>query len=168
MLRYLFPRLTPAPAAELYDAVVAEARKPHWYLEGGIADTIDGRFAMLATLLALVLVRLEREDRGASELSVVLTERFIDSMESEHRELGLSDQKLGRTVRKLVGSLSRRVDLWRLAVAGEQSWQDSTRASLYKSEPASDALSRTCDGLRLFWSGLEKLDGAKIAEGSLE
>ena len=168
MLRYLFPRLTPAPAAELYDAVVAEARKPHWYLEGGIADTIDGRFAMLATLLALVLVRLEREDRGASELSVVLTERFIDSMESEHRELGLSDPKLGRTVRKLVGSLSRRVDLWRLAVAGEQSWQDSARASLYKSEPASDALTRTSDGLRLFWSGLEKLDGTKIAEGSLE
>ena len=119
MLRYLFPRLTPAPAAELYDAVVAEARKPHWYIEGGIADTIDGRFAMLATLLALVLVRLEREGRGASELSIVLTERFIDSMESEHRELGLGDPKLGRTVRKLVGSLSRRVDLWRLAVAGD-------------------------------------------------
>jgi len=29
-------------------------------------------------------------------------------------------------------------------------------------------LSHTSEGLRLFWSGLEKLDGTKFAEGSLE
>ena len=35
------------------------ARQPHWYLEGEVPDTREGRFAALATLLALVDVRLE-------------------------------------------------------------------------------------------------------------
>ena len=45
--------------------------------------------------------------------SVALTERFIHVMESEHRELGLGDPTLGKTVRKLVGMLARRTQLWR-------------------------------------------------------
>ena len=32
-----------------------------------------------------------------------VTERFIEVMELEHRELGLGDPTLGKTVRKLVG-----------------------------------------------------------------
>ena len=71
-------------------------------------DTIDGRFAVLATITALVLVRLERGGDEAKRASVALTERFIEVMESEHRELGLGDPTLGKTVRKLVGSLARR------------------------------------------------------------
>ena len=80
-------------------------------------DTIDGRFAVLATIIALVLVRLEREGEAGNAASVALTERFIHVMESEHRELGLGDPTLGKTVRKLVGMLARRTELWRGAAA---------------------------------------------------
>ena len=48
---------------------------------------------------------------------MALTERFIEVMESEHRELGLGDPTLGKTVRKLVGALARRTELWRSATA---------------------------------------------------
>ena len=51
-------------------------------------DTLDGRFAVLATVIALALVRLEGEGEAGNALSVALTERFIEVMESEHRELG--------------------------------------------------------------------------------
>ena len=40
----------------LYRAVVAAARDPLWYREGGVSDTINGRFDMLAAVLALVLL----------------------------------------------------------------------------------------------------------------
>ena len=49
----------------------------------------------------------KRTARRAMPLSVALTERFIAVMECEHRELGLGDPTLGKTVRKLVGSLAR-------------------------------------------------------------
>ena len=56
MLSFLFPRLTPAEASRgsaLFAALVREARQTHWYVEGQIPDTLDGRFTVLATMAAL-------------------------------------------------------------------------------------------------------------------
>src|SRR5205814_4140658 len=103
----------PARGVALFDALTAEARESHWYVEGTVPDTLDGRFAVLATVVAMAIVRLEREGGSGIAASVALTERFVEVMESEHRELGLGDPTLGRTVRKLVGSLARRTELWR-------------------------------------------------------
>ena len=58
-------------AAGLYAAIVARGRAPHWYVEGAVADTIDGRFDMIAAILSLVLLRLEAEP-GAEALGVAL------------------------------------------------------------------------------------------------
>ena len=80
-------------------------------------DTLDGRFAVLATVTRSGMVRLERDGKAGNDASVALSERFIEVMESEHRELGLGDPTLGKTVRKLVGMLGRRVELWRRATA---------------------------------------------------
>lgn len=132
MLTNLFRGLTAQPArgAALFDAVTNVARAPHWYREGDVPDTLDGRFAMVTTVTALVMVRLEALGDTGTLLSVALTERFVEVMEVEHRELGLGDPKLGRTVRKLVGALSRRVDLWRAAQAGESDWANAATDSV--------------------------------------
>jgi cytochrome b pre-mRNA-processing protein 3 len=169
MLRFLFPRLTPKPAsgAKLFDAVTALARDPHWYVEGAVPDTLDGRFATLATIAALALVRLEQLGEEGEALSVALTEQFIHVMEAEHRELGLGDPKLGRTVRKLVGSLGRRVELWRAATAGDRSWDDAVRDSLYKAAPPAEALAVSAPRLHGLWSRLAALDLPALAEGTL-
>ena len=119
MLSFLFPRLTPSRASRgsaLFATLVGEARRPHWYVEGEVPDTLDGRFAVLATLVALATVRLERGDETAQLESVGLAERFVEAMDAEHRELGIGDPTLGKTVRKLVGALARRVELWRRAI----------------------------------------------------
>lgn len=166
MLRLLFPRLTADPerGAALFDAVTAVSREPHWYVAGEVADTLDGRFAILATVAALVLVRLERDEAGDA-VSVALTERFIHVMKAEHRELGLGDPKLGRTVRKLVGALSRRVDLWR--DAGD--WTAAARDSVFGGDPPSEqALAHVAGQLRSLSSRLGKTEVDALAEGRLE
>src|SRR5215212_7653675 len=135
MLSLLFRGLTAEPARgeALFSAITAEARRRSWYVEGSVPDTLDGRFAVLATITALALVRLEHDGEEGDRLAVALTERFIEVMESEHRELGLGDPTLGKTVRKLVGMLARRTELWRGA---DNDWIKATRESLYKGEVA--------------------------------
>jgi len=163
MLRFLFPRLTAQPArgAELFAAVTHEARQPHWYLQGGVADTLDGRFAVLATVMALVLVRLERGEDNADAASVALTERFVAVMEAEHRELGLGDPGLGKKVRKLVSALARRVDLWRAAVEADDFLGAATRSL------GADGEADNVRALRDLWARLNAASVAGLAEGRL-
>lgn len=169
MLDFLFRRLTADArrGAELFDAVTALARRRHWYAEGAVPDTFDGRFAVLATLTALVLVRLEADGEEGDRVSVALTERFIEAMEAEHRELGIGDPTLGKTVRKLVGSLARRTDLWRSAVGSGTDWIDATRESLYKSDASARALGHSATELKQLLERLDRASLDDIAQGNL-
>jgi len=170
MLRFLFPRLTadPARGAELFRWVVGQTRTPHWYVAGGMADTVDGRFAMLATIAALVMVRIERDGDSDPETAAALTERFVEAMTAEHREMGLGDPKLGRTVRKLVGALARRVELWRSAISRD-GWVEAARNSAYGGqEPSADALAHTAAALRDLWLRLDATPVDALAGGRIE
>jgi len=170
MLNFLFRRLTAEPSRgeALFETATSEARRTHWYREGAVPDSLDGRFAALSTILALILVRLEREGDAGNPASVALTERFIEVMESEHRELGLGDPTLGRTVRKLVGSLARRTQIWRSTVSAPNSWEDAVRQSLYQGEPEEDAVDHSMIALMEIWSRLEGTRLAELAEGHLK
>ncbi|MBV9526932.1 ubiquinol-cytochrome C chaperone family protein [Sphingomonas sp.] len=166
MLRFLFPRLTDRPArgADLFAAVTREARQPHWYADGGVPDTLDGRFAVLATVTALVLVRLESGGEPGDAAGVALTERFVAVMEAEHRELGLGDPGLGRKVRKLVSALGRRVESWRAAVAMD----DFAGAAVDSLGLAgTGTASHNVRALHDLWARLKALDVAGLADGRL-
>jgi cytochrome b pre-mRNA-processing protein 3 len=170
MMNFLFRRLTaerPGGVA-LFDWATGQARRPHWYVEGQVPDTIDGRFAMLATVTALALCRLEQLGDAANAASVALTERFIEVMESEHRELGVGDPALGKQVRRLVGSLARRVELWRDTVAGAGDWLEAARQSVYTNAVAADALSHSSAALQALWARLEAADLDSLIGGDVD
>jgi cytochrome b pre-mRNA-processing protein 3 len=167
MLGFLFRGLTAdsARGAALFDSLTAEARKPYWYVEGQVPDTLDGRFAVLSTVTALALVRLEHEGEAGNRASVSLTERFIEVMESEHRELGLGDPTLGRTVRKLVSVLAKRTELWRSA--GDAGWAEATYESLYKDEVPADAVGKSSEALHRFAQRLNEMPIESLERGKI-
>ena len=81
--------------------------------------------------------------------------------------MGLGDPKLGRTVRKLVWSLARRIELWRPAVRGGD-WNDAARRSVYsESEPQAEALAHTSQRLRDLWQQLEATADSAVAKGEI-
>jgi cytochrome b pre-mRNA-processing protein 3 len=169
MLGALFAGLTKHPqrGRALFGTLVAVAREPGWYVEGEVPDSLDGRFRVLATVLALAIVRLEAGGPAAQQESVALTECFVEAMDNEHRQLGIGDPTLGKTVRKLVGSLGRRVVLWRDSV-GMAEWSRAVADSLYRDATSSvDALRFSEDRLRALWSRLERASDAAITEGAL-
>lgn len=168
MLRFLFGRLTREPrrGQPLFERAVAEARRPLWFTDGQVPDTIDGRFAALATVSALLIVRLESLGPSGEAASAALTERFIEAMDAEHRELGLNDPGLGRRVRKLVESLERRVDEWQSVTAGERDWSETIVSSLYRrAEPGDAALKSSADALRDLWKRLCAASEQQLLDG---
>ena len=169
MLGFLFRGLTgePARGRELFDRVTAIARRPHWYLEGQVPDTLDGRFALLSTVAALVIVRLEREGTAGDPACVALTERFIEVMQSEHRELGLGDPSLGRTVRKLVSLLAQRTEIWRSARSGKSDWTQAARESLYKNGVSPQALRHSAEALEAISERLSAASLVDIEQGKI-
>jgi cytochrome b pre-mRNA-processing protein 3 len=171
MIRALFARLTGEPkrGQGLFDLAVAEARRPHWFVEGKVADTVEGRFAILATVTALLIVRLEREGTEGEAASVGLTERFVEAMDAEIREMGVGDPALGRQVRSLVGALGTRVERWRAAVDSNAGWTDAVCRSVYRGqEEDPDASGHAADSLKTLWARIEHAPLEELREGRLE
>lgn len=99
--------------AELYERVVTLARAPDWYRAGGVPDTLDGRFDMVVLVLSLVLFRLEREGEQGKLAAARLTERFVEDMDGQVREIGFGDLVVGKQIGKLMGALGGRLGAYR-------------------------------------------------------
>ena len=98
--------------------MVARARQPHWYLEGGVPDTLDGRFDMVAAVVAMVLLRLEGDGQGdAAHLSSELTELFVDDMDAQIRQIGFGDMVVGKQIGRMMAMLGGRLGAYREGVA---------------------------------------------------
>lgn len=118
-MRILSRLFTPSPdprdtVRALWQRVVREARDPYWYRHG-VADTMEGRFDMVSTVLALVMLRMEREP----DLTVVtapLTEIFVEEMDGQLRQSGVGDLMVGKQIGKLMASLGGRIGAFRTAL----------------------------------------------------
>jgi cytochrome b pre-mRNA-processing protein 3 len=104
---------------DLWHRVVIEARDPYWY-HHGVADTLEGRFDMVSAVLALVMLRMEREPDLAA-LTGPLTEVFVADMDGQLRQSGVGDLMVGKQIGKLMASLGGRIGAFRAALAGTPS-----------------------------------------------
>ena len=166
----LFARSMPLPdGAPLYAAIVAETRRPDWYAEAGVEDKMDGRFAVLATLMALADVRLDRGGEEAKAVAPRLAECFIADMDAQMREAGFGDPSIGKQVRTMVGALASRVDWWRRAKSGELDWNDAVRLSIYRDEPPESeaAVTYSSEALKRFDEGLGGFSDRAVMEGHI-
>ena len=165
-----FRRRDREAAAALYASVVAKAREPHWYLDGGAPDTLDGRFDMVAAVLAMVMLRIEAEppgDPAAAALSTDLTERFVDDMDAQVRQIGFGDIVVGKHVGRMMGMLGGRLGAYRDGVAAGD-LREALIRNLWRGEaPVDGAATHISDGLQAFRAGLSPLPLTALREGRL-
>ena len=155
-LRRVFAPPAAPPLEALWARIVALARDPAWYRSGDVPDTLDGRFDMVALMLSLVLVRLERADDAASQ--VALIERFVDDMDGNLRQSGVGDMVVGKHVGKMMGALGGRLGAYRAALDAGGDLEAALLRNLYRGEVAG--------GAALAWTAAEvrRLDAAIAAQ----
>ncbi len=102
----------------LWHRLVGLARDPAWYAECKVADTLEGRFDILSTMIALAMLRFEHDPKTVPA-SARLTELFVEDMEGQLREAGIGDPTVGKKVGNLVSALGGRTGALREALAQE-------------------------------------------------
>ncbi|MEJ0063429.1 MAG: ubiquinol-cytochrome C chaperone family protein [Alphaproteobacteria bacterium] len=98
-------RLVPAwqapEVAALYRAASGQSRRPEFYTAGGVPDTIDGRFDLLALHLVLLMLRLRGEGPQGRKMSQHLFDFMGADMDRSLREMGVGDTGIPRRVKAM-------------------------------------------------------------------
>ena len=149
-----------ASVRPLYDAIIAEARLPHWYVDGQVADSIDGRFDMINVVLALVLIRMEALGDAAEMPSSLLAESFVTDMDGQLRELGIGDIGVGKHIGRMMGALGGRLGAYREGFEAGGDPRDALLRNVYRGRtPDALALDHLVAGLKLL---SERLSGVPL------
>ena len=157
ILKRLFgPNEWEAPARMLYDTVVMQARRPDFYRDLGVPDTVDGRFELVALHGYLLLRRLRPLDDGAGLAQGLFDVIFAD-MDASLREMGAGDLGVGRRVKTMAKGFYGRMAAYDAGLAGEAPLADALRRNLYGTvEPTEAALTAMAQYLRDAAQSLEK------------
>jgi cytochrome b pre-mRNA-processing protein 3 len=167
LLSRLFRRSDPRDAmAPLYAACVAEGRQPHWYVEGKVPDTLDGRFDMIAAIVSLVLLRLSALD--AKQESVWLTELFVNDMDGQLRQIGIGDVVVGKHIGRMMSALGGRISAYEAGLASDGDLSAALVRNLYRGEaPGDAAVGHVAERLRALGAGLDSMSLPVMMEGRL-
>jgi cytochrome b pre-mRNA-processing protein 3 len=155
-----------AALAPLYGAIVAYGRDPAWYREGKVPDTIDGRFDMIAAIMALVLLRLEDEGEAGRGPSVLLAELFIEDMDGTLRQIGIGDYVVGKHVGQMMSALGGRLTAFR--EAGEGGLGSAVERNIFhEAPPSGEAVAFVAGRLERFAAALRPTSLETLLGGAL-
>ncbi len=114
-------------ARELYGRIVAQAREPGFYRDGGVPDSIDGRFDLIVLHVFLVMNRLKDEAEEGSALSQSLFDLLFLDMDRSLREMGVGDIGVGKRVKAMVQAFYGRIAAYDAALSADD---EALRAAL--------------------------------------
>ena len=171
LMKRLFGKAEPDPKLQLvplYNHIVAKAREPHWYVEGQVPDSIDGRFDMIAAILSLVLLRLEGDKTHAQDMAY-LTEVFVDDMDGQLREVGIGDMIVGKHVGRIMGAFGGRLGAFRQVLSDATTLDDVILRNIYRAEAADqNALAHVRKGLLDISEALAAQMPESIIQGTIK
>ncbi len=120
------------PGRALYASAVQQARQPEFYRALGVADTVEGRFELYSLHVALLLLRLKGQGPIAAATAQHLFDAYVLSLDDALRDMGVSDVKVGKKMKKLGEAFYGRL----------KSYEDAIEA-LPQAEALRTVLSRT-------------------------
>jgi cytochrome b pre-mRNA-processing protein 3 len=117
----------------LYAALMSQARQSAFFRNFGVADTIDGRFDMVALHAWLVLSSLRAAGLGA--VASALLDTLFVGFDEALRDLGVGDMGMGRKIKQMGHALNGRLQVYEEA-ADEAALAQAILRNVFRGEPA--------------------------------
>lgn len=153
-------------ADRLYRAAVLQARRPEFYRELGVPDTVDGRFDLLVLHVFLILRRLRREGAPGRLLAQLVFDTMFDHFDQTLREMGVGDLSVGRKVKAMGQAVYGRAAAYDAALAGgEEALARVLSRNLFPAAPEGRALGALARYVREAERELAAQPGAALLAG---
>lgn len=106
----------------IYGVIVAQARRPAFYRDFGVPDTVEGRFDLIVVHLWLVLRCLQA--LGMAAEAQRLFDYFCADIDANLREMGVGDLTVPKTMKSVGEAFYGRVGAY------DAAWDDASGAAL--------------------------------------
>ncbi|MEJ0041534.1 MAG: ubiquinol-cytochrome C chaperone family protein [Rhizomicrobium sp.] len=158
-------RASPAAtlAKTLYAVLVAQARQAAFFRALGVADTIDGRFDMVALHAWLVFGRLKAAEM--EDVARKLSDTIFTGFDEALRDLGTGDMGMGPRMKKLGLAFNGRMHAYE-AAADEAALAEAIVRNVYRGKDNMDREARIL--ARYAFAAREKLKLSDPALGTLD
>jgi cytochrome b pre-mRNA-processing protein 3 len=159
----------PDTISTLYGMIVAQARMPCFYRDYAVPDTVNGRFDLIVLHLALVLDRL-MADPGQREAGQGLFDHFCADMDGNLREIGISDLKVPKEMRRMGEAFYGRAQAYQAALAadGDEALIEAVARNIYGvSPPGPASAARLAAYMREAVREVATQNAASVAQGAL-
>ncbi|WP_275791069.1 ubiquinol-cytochrome C chaperone family protein [Pararhizobium gei] len=105
-----------AIVARQYDLLTRAARRPLFYTELEVPDTVMGRFEMLSATLILYFRRTRSAGRAGQEIAQEIIDAFFEDVDHSIRELGIGDVSVPKKMKKLASMFYGRLESYAAAL----------------------------------------------------
>ncbi len=171
MLARLFSRRRDdRTARRLHAALVAHSRRPEFYRELGVPDTVVGRFEVICLHAVLLLRRLRVEGSSGDELGQQLFDVMFADIDGSLRELGVGDLGVGPRVKRMARHFYGRMEAYGagLDAGASATLEAALGRNLYAGATVPpDRLERIAGYMRQAEAGLAAQPFARLAEGEV-
>ncbi len=120
-------------ARAVYAYCLEQIRKPCFYSDMGVPDTMDGRFDLL-----LLHVFFTIKDRDASFGQAVFDIMFAD-MDQMLREVGIGDMGIPKHMKRMMKGFNGRMHAYQRVLSGEENWGEALQRNVYGTVQSPDA-----------------------------
>lgn len=126
----------------LYERVAEAARRPAFYRDAGVPDTVEGRFEMMTLHAHLAVRRLRALPDPGGDLAQDLVDRIFAGFDAALRELGVGDISVPKRMKTLASAFLGRGKAYEQAIqdaAGEAALREAVARNVFNKAPGHEA-----------------------------
>ena len=141
----------------LNDNIVAAVRQPAFFLEGGVADTFNGRFELLVLHAALAVRRLRALPDPGAAVAQDLVDTVFRNLDPALRELGVGDMAVPKRMKRLAEGFVGRSVAYEAALdqAGDRMLADTLSRNVFAGTRLADDLAAYVRAVAAVLDGLD-------------